>query len=690
MIWKSQIAQTIPHEKKFAKILRLLFAAQEKEVLRNVQRLNLSHLVKKLFNDLEIKSDVDIAINKILFDKTKWDNKLVNGMLPTYNGMVSAAGKKVLTDLNLSLEFNTSDPEVVKFIKNKAIKFSGFVNGETAAGLNRVVRPILERVVQRGGTVEDVRERIQNAVKKRFDSSVRGTAPRARMIARTEMVGAANGGGLEAAKQSKVVKFKAWLTSKDLKVRDTHISAGIRYNKVKGIPIDKPFKVGTALLSVPGVAVGGINIAKEVINCRCTWIPVRSGVGKPPPGTATIDSVETPPPSEVFPNVDSAFNNLTKNSSMVTISNENYANDKMFYNKVFGSTEKDLEKQLKKVVDKSSIYMSIKSATLRKDILKKNGAFMNSLESKKGTFTIIGEDRAKKERWMFGIDAELDDFDSWPKYGFLSDSKKMGNENIVGFGYGDAFVKFKDAKVKNRSTFTMGDSFNGNRKREDIFSSIAPASKVTDPKVGTLKSYAKFPADSQVVRRIKDFDSIDKLAAVTEYPETQIYGKLTIADVENIAVSSKKTAALFTKDIKKLGVDVKVIPLDFDERMDYFTDYANIAIRHRASLSKADIARLGDDLIFDLDNEGRLLSLAKNTSWKPKGEMAELLKKGETIMGARLNRVDRRKLANLIAEEMPLKEKGGLPKIMWEDYRPKLSGWTDDIFNQDLLKKKSK
>ena len=56
---------------------------------------------------------------------------------------------------------------------------------------------------------------------------------------------------------------------------------------------------------------------------------------------------------------------------MVTISNENYANDKMFYNKVFGSTEKDLEKQLKKVVDKSSIYMSIKSATLRKDILKK-------------------------------------------------------------------------------------------------------------------------------------------------------------------------------------------------------------------------------------------------------------------------------------------------------------------------------
>lgn len=258
--WKSQIAATISHERRFALVLRKLFKRQEKEVLGKVKKASLLNLTTVT----KVKDQFDLYLDNLSLDESKWNKEFAKLTIPLYKNMVKVSGSKVFSDLNIGIAFNLDAPEVRNFIKNKAIKFSGFVNGETNAGLNRIIKPI----IRRGGTIEEVRERIQNGVRRRFNSSVRGTASRARLISRTEMVGASNGGALEAAKQTKVVKLlKAWLTSKDKKVRGTHKSAGIRYSRIKGIALNKNFKVGSALLSAPGIAVGGSNKVAEVVNC---------------------------------------------------------------------------------------------------------------------------------------------------------------------------------------------------------------------------------------------------------------------------------------------------------------------------------------------------------------------------------------------------------------------------------------
>ena len=266
--WKSIIAPTIIHEKRFVDVLKKLFSKQEQEVLVKVNKvdlLNLSTVIKT--------NEFDLYLDKISLDEPKWNKIFAKTTTPLYKNMVKTSGSKVFADLNMSVMFDLDAPDVRDFIKNKTITFSKFVNGETNAGLVRIIRPIIKR----GGTIEEVRERIQLAVRKRFKGSLRGTAPRSRMIARTEMVSSSNGGTLLGFEKSKIVKFKGWLTSKDKKVRDTHRSAGRRYPRTKGIPLKMKFKVGTALLSAPGVAVGGINKAREIINCRCVLIGARKG-----------------------------------------------------------------------------------------------------------------------------------------------------------------------------------------------------------------------------------------------------------------------------------------------------------------------------------------------------------------------------------------------------------------------------
>lgn len=265
-VWKVQIAQTIPHEKRFAKELRKLFAAQEKEVLRNVSKVKFPSQKKEFI----IKQEFDVIFEGITFDAVKWNKQFIKTMLPLYRAMAVDAGEKALGDIGVGIAFNVEDIAVKKFIQEKVINFSGFVNGETTKRLNQIIKPIIVE----GGAIEIVREKIQKAVKKVYNSSVRGTAPRARMIARTEMVGTANGSQLEGFAQSGVVKYKGWLTSTDLKVRDTHITAGRRYTRTKGIPLKSLFRVGSAKLTSPGNLVSGP--IGESINCRCILIVAKS------------------------------------------------------------------------------------------------------------------------------------------------------------------------------------------------------------------------------------------------------------------------------------------------------------------------------------------------------------------------------------------------------------------------------
>lgn len=86
------------------------------------------------------------------------------------------------------------------------------------------------------------------------------TAIRARLIARTETVGAANAASLVNAKDSGATS-KIWISARDSRVRMHHAEVNQTI-----IPIDAKFNVGGYQMSYPGDKAGG---ASEVCNCRC-------------------------------------------------------------------------------------------------------------------------------------------------------------------------------------------------------------------------------------------------------------------------------------------------------------------------------------------------------------------------------------------------------------------------------------
>jgi hypothetical protein len=402
----------------------------------------------------------------------------------------------------------------------------------------------------------------------------------------------------------------------------------------------------------------------------------------------------------IYPgNIDSVLQEFKDNAYFSRTAHKDYYDSTdEFYDFAFGG-KNNAQTILKQVINDSDVYMAMDSKLLLREILGKTSdrKFKNSMETGKGTFTIISEKRAKKEKWMFGITADLEDYDAWPKYGFLSDKAGMSHENIVGFGYGDVYIKFDKQKIKNRTTFTIGDSYNGNMKEikniagveMEMVTQVAPVSKLTDPQLNSLWSVSKYSPDAPIMKRFADakITSIDDISKLTEYTEAQIYGKLTLEDVVVIEVESKKTMEKIKKALKKIGrEDIQIVPAKYDSRLKLLAsqDWGKEALQMRASLTPEDIDRLGDYYIQKLPEVDNMVAWKKNMNWTPPEDMIDLLNKAEDET---LTIDERRQLQRLYAEKIPLKEKGGLPKLAWEDYRKTQGGWTADVLNKDALER---
>ncbi len=85
---------------------------------------------------------------------------------------------------------------------------------------------------------------------------------RARVVARTEVIGAANAGSIDAMRASGVVASKEWIATADDRTRPDHAEAD---GQVVGL--DEPFTVGDTQMDHPGDPDAP---ADEVVNCRCS------------------------------------------------------------------------------------------------------------------------------------------------------------------------------------------------------------------------------------------------------------------------------------------------------------------------------------------------------------------------------------------------------------------------------------
>ena len=133
-----------------------------------------------------------------------------------------------------------------------------------------IVREI-ETGVALGESVPKLRDRVQAVLTSTGTPYWRN---RAVTVARTETMGAVNAGAFagavrDAEARGDVAPFKVWLSTEDARTRPTHVEADGQRTL-----LTSPFVVGGAQLLFPGDPRGP---AQEVINCRCTFLPVTLG-----------------------------------------------------------------------------------------------------------------------------------------------------------------------------------------------------------------------------------------------------------------------------------------------------------------------------------------------------------------------------------------------------------------------------
>lgn len=136
--------------------------------------------------------------------------------------------------------------------------------------VHRAVTGELSIGVNLGEAVPTLADRVERVLSFTGQSSWEG---RATTIARTEAIGAMNGGRFDAyaalsAELGEPLE-QIWLATEDSRTRPTHdLADGQR------VPLGQPFIVGGFELRFPGDPLGP---PQEVINCRCTQLLVEPG-----------------------------------------------------------------------------------------------------------------------------------------------------------------------------------------------------------------------------------------------------------------------------------------------------------------------------------------------------------------------------------------------------------------------------
>lgn len=187
--------------------------------------------------------------------------RLTSEMLPVFEHEMERFGNAVLAGLGLQASFSMKNPLVRQHLETLAGKRITRINETT----RDMVRAQLAEGVAAGEGVEAIARRITEV----FDAADK---VRARMIARTEVVGSSNFTNLAAYQQSGVVERKEWLSVRDGNTRTEHMELD---GQVVGL---------SESFEVPGSGEraqypGGFGEGRLDINCRCSVLPVVADPG---------------------------------------------------------------------------------------------------------------------------------------------------------------------------------------------------------------------------------------------------------------------------------------------------------------------------------------------------------------------------------------------------------------------------
>lgn len=235
--WQKVTLLAERQEKPFKKMVMKEFGKVEREVLDNIKT--------------KIKKQT-ITADDLIYDEGKFKKTLIVASAPIYLKTVSTAGSGIMSYLKVDKAFNVKKKAVREFLKTKPIKFADYVNETTVDRLRNTLVAGLD--------AGEGRSALTGRVQEVFKGTVRGEAPRAGLIAETE-VGTANNFGMHEAYKQGGVKQKEWLSSFDEKTRPNHL-----FSSGQIVGIDEPFSVGGENLMYPRDPAGS---AGNILGCRC-------------------------------------------------------------------------------------------------------------------------------------------------------------------------------------------------------------------------------------------------------------------------------------------------------------------------------------------------------------------------------------------------------------------------------------
>ena len=356
---------------------------------------------------------------------------------------------------------------------------------------------------------------------------------RAFRIARTEVVAASNAGNhfATAAVLSNERFSKVWLSSRDIRVRDSHSAAD-----GQTVDLDDSFKLAGGRLRFPGDSTLGAS-AGEIIHCRCTT------THKPKKGRSRRprQRVQPPPPQFVTPPVDPLLDIKPTDDFISLYDTTVFANEIVESAAARGMTldayKLLVEKHTKELLAKSDIYIRVPRKVMPRILREKQ--IKSQFETNKSGGLLDRKVRADKEFDFFSIPRDSD-VTKRPVYGYMSDSVdgnylgKQGDSSLKQYGN----ITFKMKKdVRRSTTFTGSDSLD---------TAVIP-SPVEAPSPRSLGYFNEDPVDTKITDFLSD-----------SYVEAQIHGGVDMSMVDSVYFTEGEEFLLFESRLKKLGIEARM------------------------------------------------------------------------------------------------------------------------------------
>jgi len=247
--WKSFDSRVRPWERVVKRLLDDYFDETSAKVRANL---------RKAYRGMDVTKGPAPDIEALIPSEILEGIALAAKMSPIVSDILKQFLEDTAAQYGADGVFNPDSPRIAVWLGKELERRMTKIAATTADEL----RAAMTEGVRAGEGIDKIAQRVADAMNQ-------AKSYRSVRIAQTEVIGASNRGTMEGLRAAGFER-KEWLSSRDGRVRETHIEADGQI-----VALDSPFVVGAAQLDHPGDMLA--DAPEETINCRCTVVPVFGG-----------------------------------------------------------------------------------------------------------------------------------------------------------------------------------------------------------------------------------------------------------------------------------------------------------------------------------------------------------------------------------------------------------------------------